>query len=142
MFLIFQQELVEASDIALNLYNETHPLEQTSQGVSKATSTSVNLKRVMLFSSFTKQLVIADINLTHVFLEEVKHHCGSFSCLRCYKRNFIVLLSIMWMQKSKSKGSSFGMAIDLTKMHCISRNRPSLIVHLMIGYQQLHIGHS
>jgi hypothetical protein len=26
----FQQELAEASDIALNQYNETHPLERTS----------------------------------------------------------------------------------------------------------------
>jgi hypothetical protein len=29
--LIFQQELIEASDIALNHYNETRPLERTSQ---------------------------------------------------------------------------------------------------------------
>jgi hypothetical protein len=34
------------------------------------------------------------------------------------------------------------MVIDLTKMLCISRNCPSLILHLMIGYQSLHIGHS
>jgi hypothetical protein len=48
----------------------------------------------------------------------------------------------MWMQKSKSDGSNFGMTIDLTNMHYISRNRPSLILHLMTGYQSLHIGHS
>ena len=77
--LIFQQELAEASDIALNLYNETHPLERTSEGVSKAMSAAVNKKRAMLSSSFTKQLAIADINLTPAFLEEVKHHWGSFS---------------------------------------------------------------
>jgi hypothetical protein len=40
--LIFQQELAEASDIALNQYNETHPLERTSDGVSKAMSAAVN----------------------------------------------------------------------------------------------------
>jgi hypothetical protein len=28
------------------------------------------------------------------------------------------------------------------KMHCISRNRYSLILYLIIGYQSLHIGHS
>ena len=32
----------------------------------------------MLFSSFTKQLAIANINIIHAFLEEVKHHWGSF----------------------------------------------------------------
>ena len=77
--LIFQQELAEASDIALNQYNETHPLERTSNGVSKAMSAAVNKKRAMLSSGFTKQLAIADINLTPAFLEEVKHHWGSFS---------------------------------------------------------------
>ena len=65
-----------------------------------------------------------------------------FWCLKCYKRNFIVLLSVMWMQKSKSDGSNLGMAIGLTKMHYIFHNLPSLILHLMIGYQSLHIGHS
>ena len=40
--------------------------------------TTINKKCVMLFSSFTKQLAIADINLTLAFLEEVKHHWGSF----------------------------------------------------------------
>ena len=40
-------------------------------------SAVVNKKRAMLSSGFTKQLVIAD--LTSVFLEEVKHHWGSFS---------------------------------------------------------------
>jgi hypothetical protein len=78
-WLILQQELAEASDIALNHYNETHPLERTSQGVSKAMSAAVNKKRAMLSSSFSKQLAIADINLTPAFLEEVKHHWGSFS---------------------------------------------------------------
>jgi hypothetical protein len=76
---IFQQELVEASDIAFNLYNETHPLERTSKGVSKAMSVAVNKKRAMLSSSFTKQLAIADINLTPAFFEKVKHRWGSFS---------------------------------------------------------------
>jgi hypothetical protein len=33
----------------------------------------------MLSSSFTKQLAIADINLTSAFLEEAKHHWGSLS---------------------------------------------------------------
>jgi 2-oxoglutarate dehydrogenase complex dehydrogenase (E1) component-like enzyme len=42
-------------------------------------SATVNKKRTMLFFSFTKQLAIADINLTHDFLEEVKYHWGSFS---------------------------------------------------------------
>ena len=78
-WLILQQELAEASDIALNHYNETHPLERTSEGVSKAMSAAVNKKRAMLSSSFSKQLAIADINLTPAFLEEVKHHWGSFS---------------------------------------------------------------
>ena len=31
--LIIQQELVEASDIALNNYNEIHPFEKTSEEV-------------------------------------------------------------------------------------------------------------
>ena len=65
--LIFQQELAEASDIVLNQYNETHSLERTSQGVSKAMSAAVNKKRAMLSSGFTKQLAIADINFTFVF---------------------------------------------------------------------------
>jgi hypothetical protein len=42
-------------------------------------SAAVNKKRAMLSSSFTKQLAIADINLTPAFLEEVKNHWGSFS---------------------------------------------------------------
>jgi hypothetical protein len=74
--LIFQQELAETNDIALNQYNEIHPLERTSYGVSKAMSASVNKKRAMLSSSFTKQLAIADINLTSAFLEKIKHHWG------------------------------------------------------------------
>ena len=77
-FFVVQQELAEASDIALIQYNETHPLEKTSEGVSKAMSTAINKKRAMLSYGFTKQLAIADINLTPAFLEEVKHHWGSF----------------------------------------------------------------
>ena len=65
---IFQLELAEASNIALNHYNETHPVERTSEEVSKAMSTAVNKKRAMLSSGFTKQLAISDINLTHAFL--------------------------------------------------------------------------
>ena len=65
-----------------------------------------------------------------------------FWCLKCYKRNFFVLLSVMWMQRSKSDGSNLVMAIGLKKMHYISRYRPSLILHLVIDYQSLHIGHS
>ena len=42
-------------------------------------STIVNKERAMLSSGFTKQLAIADIKLTYNFLEEVKHHWGSFS---------------------------------------------------------------
>jgi hypothetical protein len=62
----------------MNQYNETHSLERTSERVSKAMSSIVNKKCAMLSFGFTKQLVIADINLTFVFLEEVKHHWGSF----------------------------------------------------------------
>jgi hypothetical protein len=40
--LIFQQKLAEASNIALNQYNETHHLERTLEGVSKAMSAAVN----------------------------------------------------------------------------------------------------
>jgi phosphosulfolactate synthase (CoM biosynthesis protein A) len=42
-------------------------------------SAVVYKKRAMLSSSFTKQLAIANINLANDFLEEVKHHWGSFS---------------------------------------------------------------
>jgi hypothetical protein len=42
--LIFQQELAEASNISLNLYNEAHPLERITEGVSKAMSSTVNKK--------------------------------------------------------------------------------------------------
>ena len=41
-------------------------------------STAVKKKRTILSFSFTKQLVIVDINLTPPFLEEIKHHWGSF----------------------------------------------------------------
>jgi hypothetical protein len=44
------------------------------KGVSKEMFAGVNKKRAILSSSFTKQLAIANINLTHDFLEEVKHH--------------------------------------------------------------------
>ena len=71
--LIVQQELVKDKDIALNHYNETRPLERPSKWVSKAISTDVNKKQAMLFFGFTKQLAIADINLTPTFLEEVKY---------------------------------------------------------------------
>ena len=37
----FQQEFADASDITLNHYNETHPLERTSKRVVKAMSTIV-----------------------------------------------------------------------------------------------------
>jgi hypothetical protein len=87
-YFIFQQELAEASDIALNQYNKTHPLEQTSNGVSKAMSAVVNKKRAMLSSGFTKQLAIADINLTSAFLEEIKHHWGSFSVPEMLQEKF------------------------------------------------------
>ena len=46
------------------------------------------------------------------------------------------------MPKSKYDGSNFGMAISLTNKHFSSRNRPSLILHLTIGYQSLYTGHS
>ena len=42
-------------------------------------STSVNKKNSMLSYHFTKQLAIADINLTLAFVEEVKYYWGSFS---------------------------------------------------------------
>ena len=74
---IVQQELAEASDIALNHYNEIHPIERTFEGVLKAMSTAMNNKHAMLSSGFTKWPAIADINLTHALLEEVKHW-GSF----------------------------------------------------------------
>ena len=94
-------------------------------------------------TNYTKQLAIADINLTHVFslkkLSTIEVH---FRCLKCYKKNFIVFLSVIWMQKSKLDGSNFGLEIGLTKMLYMSRNRPTLILHLMIDYQSLHIGHS
>ena len=77
--MLVQQKLAEASNIAPKHYIETHPLEKTSEGVSKAISTAVNKERAMLSYGFTKQLVIADIKLTYVFLEEVKHHRISFS---------------------------------------------------------------
>lgn len=38
-----QQELVEVSDIALNHYNETHPVGKISKGVSKAVYTVVKI---------------------------------------------------------------------------------------------------
>jgi hypothetical protein len=41
-------------------------------------SATVNKKCAMLSSGFTNQLAIADINLTYAFIEEVKHHWGSF----------------------------------------------------------------
>jgi hypothetical protein len=41
-------------------------------------STAVNEKRAMLYSTFIKQLAIANLNFTHAFFEEVKHHWGSF----------------------------------------------------------------
>ncbi len=41
-------------------------------------STIFNKERAMLFSGFTKELAIADIKLTYVFLEEVKHYWNSF----------------------------------------------------------------
>ena len=142
IFFIVQQEYAEANNIAFNHYNETHHVERTSEGVSETISAIVNKKREISSSGFTKQLAIANINLTHVFFEEVRHHWGSFLCMKCYKRNFIVLLSILWMQKSKSDGSNFEMRIGWTKMYYISRNLPSLILHLMIGYQSLRIGYT
>jgi hypothetical protein len=41
-------------------------------------SAAINKKRAMFSSNFTKQLAIANINLTYAFLEEVKHHWRSF----------------------------------------------------------------
>jgi hypothetical protein len=122
--LIVQQELAEASDIALNQYNKTHPLERTSQGVSKAMSAAVNKKRTMLSSGFTKQVAIVDINLTSAFLEEVKNHWGSFSVpemlqekLHCVAvSNVDPYVKVGWLKLWNDN--------NLTKMHCISRNCP------------------
>ena len=77
--LIVQQKLTEASDVALNHYNETQSLEMTLEEVPKVMSTVGNNKHAMLFFDFTKQLAIAQITLIHAFFEEVKHHWGSFS---------------------------------------------------------------
>ena len=76
------------------------------------------------------------------FLKKLSTIGVHFRCVKCYNRSFIVLLSVRELQKSKSDGSNYGMAIGLTKILYISRNLPSLILHLMIGYQSLHIGHS
>ena len=69
------------SDIVFNIYNEIPPVESTSEGVLKVMFTAVNKKRAILSSDFTKQLAIVDINLTPAFLEDIKHHWGSFSVL-------------------------------------------------------------
>ena len=65
-----------ANDIALNHYNDLHPLEKTSEGVSKTMST-----KTILSSGFIKLLAIADINGTsHLLsLKKVKQHWGSIS---------------------------------------------------------------
>jgi hypothetical protein len=139
--LIFQQEFAEASDIALNQYNETHHLERTSYGVSKAMSAAVNKKRAMLSSSFTKQLAIADINLTSAFLEEVKHHWDSFSVPEMLQEklhriavsNVDAEVKVGWLKLWN--GNKFD------KDALYFPKSPSLILHLMIGYQSLHIGH-
>ena len=76
------------------------------------------------------------------FLKKLNTIRIHFWYLKYYKRNFIVLSSVMWMQKSKSNGSNSRLAIDLTKKHYIFRDRPSLILHSMIGYWGLHIRYS
>ena len=48
----------------------------------------VNKKRAMLSLSFTKQLAIADINLTLSFFEVVKHNWGLFLVLEILEEKF------------------------------------------------------
>jgi hypothetical protein len=50
--------------------------------------TAVNKNGAILSSSFTKQLAIANINLTHDFLKEVKHHWGLFLLPEMLQKKF------------------------------------------------------
>lgn len=76
-----QQGLAEARNIAFNHYNEIHPFEKILEGISKAVLTTLNKKILCFFYGFMKQQAIVDIDLTPTFLEEVKHHWGSFTVL-------------------------------------------------------------
>ena len=76
--MIFQQELAEANDIALNQYNELINLNEHQTEFQKQCP-QLSKKRAMLSSGCTRPLAIADIIPTSAFLEEVKHHWGSFS---------------------------------------------------------------
>ena len=59
-------------------------------------STAINKKRAILSSGFTKQLAIAGINMISTFLEEVKHHWGSFPVPEMLQEKFHrVLISNM-----------------------------------------------
>ena len=54
------------------------PLEEHQKEFKKQSSI-VNKECATLSSGSTKPLAIANINLTHVFFGEVKHHRGSFT---------------------------------------------------------------
>ena len=89
--LIIQQELAEASNIALNHYNETHLLEKTSEGVSKAMSITVNKKRVMFFFLILQNnWRLPTSTLYLLSLKKLSTIGVHFRCLKCYKINFMM----------------------------------------------------
>ena len=137
---IVQQELAEASDIAFNHYNESHYLERTSEGVSKTMSTVANKKDAMLSSGFTKQLAIADINLTPAFFEEDKHHWCSFAVpemlqekLHCVANNYVdAEFKVGWLKLWNNN------RFDKDALH-FPKSKPNFIYTLHIPYFRYNI---
>ena len=82
-----------------------------------------------------------NINLSHAFLEKVKHHWGSFSVHEMLQKklhrvaisNVDAKIKVGWLKLWN------GIRFDIDALHF--PKSPSLILHLMIGCQSLHVGH-
>ena len=67
--------------ILLSIITIKHiPLKEHKKEIQKQ-CLQLSTKNMQCYFFFIKQLVITDINLTHAFHEEVKHHWGSFLVL-------------------------------------------------------------
>lgn len=94
---LFSKNLLRLAILLSTIRIKFNPLKEHHKEFQKQCPQFSTKKRVILYLGFTKQLVIVDINLIPTFVEEIKHHWGSFWCMKCYTKILIVLRSITLM---------------------------------------------
>ena len=118
-----------------------HLLEKTSEKGFKSMSAVVNKKCALLSSGFFKTTSDCRHQPHPRFLEEIKHHWGSFSVYEMLQEklhhvavsNVDTEFKIGWLKLWN------GNRFDKDTLHF--PKSPLSILHLMIVYQSLHIGH-